>query len=134
MSYAQWIAIKIVSENTTLTIKNARLSWGKFHKEGNKDAEISPSEINGVEVRSGESFSIFSCGRSNSASGTRGSFELYDRNIRVGIFDWNSPWGIKRNSFNWWPDASKDSYLVQIDGGNRDSGAIGNVTIVVLKR
>lgn len=133
MSHAQWIAIKIVSENMTLTVKNAHLRFGKFHKEGNKDAEIKASEINGTTIKSGESALIFSCGREHSPSGTRGRIDLFHGDVRVGIFDWNSPWGISRNSFNWWPDASKEIYRTDIEGGNRNSGAIGNVTVISIK-
>ncbi|MGH1517887.1 aegerolysin family protein [Chryseobacterium sp. JK1] len=133
MAYAQWIEVKIVSENMTLTVKNASLSWGKFYEQGNKDKEISTADINKITVESGKNASICSCGRSDASSGTEGSFELYNGDTKIGKFNWDCPWGKKDNSFNWNQDASKDSYFSSREGGNTNSGAIGNVTITCIK-
>ena len=116
-----------------LKCKNSNLSWGKFYKYGNKDEEISTDDINKITVASGKSAWICSCGRSDSSSGTEGSFELYDGDTKVGKFNWDCPWGKKSNSFNWNQDGSKDSYNTSIEGGNKDSGAIGTVTITCIK-
>ena len=133
MAYAQWIAIKISSENMTLSIRNTILYNGKFHEEGNKDGEIKPFEINKIDIKSGETAWIFSSGREDAAEGTKGRIDLYHGDTRVGIFDWNCPWGIKTNSFNWWRDASEETYITKIEGGNRNSGAIGQVSITSIK-
>jgi hypothetical protein len=133
MAYEQWIAIKIVSENMTLTVRNTKLDPGKFHTAASKDEEIKPSQINGTTIKSGKNVWIFSSGRKDSPTGTKGSIDLYHGDVRVGIFDWNCPWGSKRNSFNWWPDASKEIYYTSITGGRR-SGAIGEVTIIAIKQ
>ncbi|WP_281233264.1 aegerolysin family protein [Flavobacterium gelatinilyticum] len=133
MAYAQWIEVKIVSENMTLKVQNAKLSWGKFYEYGNKDKELSTSEINNITVDSGTSTRICSCGRSDASSGTEGSFDLYDGDTKIGSFNWDCPWGKKKNSFNWSQSASKDSYSTDREGGNTDSGAIGNVTITCVK-
>lgn len=134
MAYAQWIEVKIVSENMTLKVKNANLNWGKFYEYGNKDKEISKDDINKIEVASGKSAWICSCGRSDASSGTEGSFELYDGDTKIGKFNWDCPWGKKSNTFDWNQDASKDIYFTEREGGNKDSGAIGTVTITCIKK
>ncbi|WP_295230648.1 aegerolysin family protein [uncultured Chryseobacterium sp.] len=133
MAYAQWIEVKIVSENMTLQVKNATLQWGKFYEEGDKDKEISTDDINKITVDSGKSKSICSCGRSDASSGTQGSFELYNGDTKIGKFVWECPWGKKDNSFSWTQDASDKSYYSNREGGNKNSGAIGNVTISCIK-
>jgi hypothetical protein len=134
MAYSQWIEVKIVSENMTLHVKNASLSWGKFYEAGDKDKEISTDDINKITVESGKTAFICSCGRSGSSTGTEGSFELYDGETKIGKFDWDCPYNKKTNSFNW--NADKDNekfYFTNREGGNKDSGAIGNVTITCIK-
>jgi hypothetical protein len=133
MAYAQWIEVKVVSENMNLKVKNANLSWGKFYQYGNKDNEISTEDINKITVASSKSDNICSCGRSGASSGTEGSFELYDGDTKIGKFNWDCPWGKKSNSLSWTQDGSKDSYSTSREGGNTDSGAIGNVTISCIK-
>lgn len=134
MAYSQWIDVKIVSENMTMNVKEAKLDWGKFYKQGDKDKEISTADINKIAVESGKDARICSCGRSGSATGTEGSFELYDGEIKIGKFYWDCPWWKKDNSFSWTQEEStKSSYSTNMEGGNTDSGAIGNVTITCIK-
>lgn len=133
MAYAQWIEVKVVSENMTLNVKNASLNWGKFFEQGNKDKEISTDDINKISIESGKSAWICSCGRSDASSGTEGSFDLYNGSTKIGHFKWDCPWGKKSNSFNWTQEASKDLYSTDREGGNTDAGAIGNVTITCIK-
>lgn len=133
MAYAQWIEVKVVSENMTLKVQHANLNWGKFYKNGDKDTEISSGDIDKITVESGKSTMVCSCGRSGASSGTEGSFELYNGDTKIGKFNWVCPWGKKSNSFSWNQEASKDSYYTNRDGGNTDSGAIGNVTITCIK-
>lgn len=134
MAYAQWIEVKVASENMTLKVKNASLDWGKFYESGNKDKEISKDDINKIEVASGKSAMICSCGRSDASSGTVGSFDLYDGDTKIGKFNWNCPWGKKDNTFEWkQEDATKSAYNTSREGGNTSSGAIGNVTITCIK-
>ncbi|WP_264537520.1 aegerolysin family protein [Flavobacterium sp. N1736] len=134
MAYAQWIEVKLVSENMTLKVQNASLSWGKFYESGNKDKEISSDEINKITVASGKTASVNSCGRSDASSGTEGSFDLYDGDTKIGRFNWDCPWGKKDNNFGWTQvEATKTAYSTSRDGGNTSSGAIGNVTITCIK-
>lgn len=118
----------------TMKVQNASLDWGKFYEYDNKDKELSAGEINKIEVASGKSAWICSCGRSDASSGTEGSFELYDGSVKIGRFKWNCPWGKKGNSFEWTQDASTESYFTEREGGNKDSGAIGTVTITCIKK
>lgn len=73
-----------------------------------------------------------SCGRSDSASGTQGSFDLYDGDTRVVTLVWNCPWGSKSNS---WSQSNQNSkYVVSVTGGSMDSGSIGVLTVEVIKK
>ncbi|MDX6914309.1 aegerolysin family protein [Pectobacterium carotovorum] len=132
MAYAQWVEIRIYSENMTLTVKNVVQSWGKFYKKGNKDDEISKDKIEGLKIDYDSNVTICSCGRSNSWSGTEGSFELYDGSVLVGKYYWDCPWGSKDNKSEWTKGDSKN-YETSIEGGNLDSGAIGNVYLTCIK-
>lgn len=131
MSYAQWIGSEVHPINFQISIKNAKLAWGKFYQEGNKDKELSSDEINKITIASGSVGKIYSCGRSDSASGTEGSFDVYDGGTHVGTFYWNCPWGSKSNTFFW--TGMTREYIAQVSGGNTDSGAIGHVEIKLVK-
>ncbi|WP_332400451.1 aegerolysin family protein [Vibrio metschnikovii] len=127
MAYAQWISITIEPKNYDVTIKNIHNDWGKFYQ-GSKDNEISPEDIDGRVVKAGEKFTISSCGRSDASSGTEGSFDIYRDDTHVGNYYWDCPWGSKTNTSTWTNDNS--NFITQVTGGNLDSGAIGNVSIV----
>jgi hypothetical protein len=132
MAYAQWITVKINAINSELKIKNATLAWGKFHLCGNKDTEIEVATINAVVIHAGDSYTVCSCGRSDAASGTEGHFDIYDGDTRIGNFYWDCPWGKKSNSFLW-ASAASQAYVTQCEGGNPYAGAIGNMSIKVVK-
>lgn len=53
-------------------ITNDPCSGGKFHKHGDKDADISSRDVNEMSVAAGSHANIYSCGRSDHASGTEG--------------------------------------------------------------
>ena len=130
MAYAQWVEINIKPINFNTTIKNVRADWGKFYS-GSKDNEIDVSKINNHQISENDSYTISSCGRSDSASGTEGKFDLYDGNTHIGEYYWDCPWGSKTNISNWNP--SSEDYIVQVTGGNLDSGALGNIFLKVVK-
>ena len=134
MSYAQWIGISVKPYKLNLNIQNAQLSWGKFHREDDRDSDISSNEINQIKMRDGNSASIYSCGRSDAASGTQGSIDIYDADTakKIGTFSWDSPWGSKHNTFGW-SYSDSENYIAQVTGGNKDSGAIGNLRIEIGK-
>ena len=67
---------------------------------GDKDYEISVGDIENATILPGENFMISSCGRSDSASGTEGEFEIYeDGGGKVRHFYWSCPWGSKINTW-----------------------------------
>ena len=131
MAYAQWVSVTVQVIGFTGVIKNAVHQWGKFYESGNKDNEISPSDIDGTTIASGSSFTINACGREDAASGTEGSFDVYDGDTHVGTYSWDCPWGSKTNSSTWSPGS--DSYVGQVTGANLDSGALGNVSLKIAK-
>ncbi|WP_310555877.1 aegerolysin family protein [Flavobacterium sp.] len=136
MAYAQWVAITIYPSNFEITLKNVAHSWGKFYKDGNKDNEIQPSEIEGTKIAAGNSYVIYACGRSDAAAGTEGSFDIYDGATVVGTYTWDCPWGSKTNSSNWSPNGPQppfNNYITQQSGANLNSGALGNVTLQTTK-
>ena len=129
MAYAQWVEISIESKTgSTLSIKNAQHACGKFFKNNNKDEEISPDDINKIQIPSGDKGIIASCGREDAASGTEGSFDIYDGETKVGNYYWDCPWGSKSNQSTWTSTPS-ENYITEVTGGNSDSGALGNVYI-----
>lgn len=107
---------------------------GKFHKTGNKDAEISASEINSIVIPPGSSSDVSSCGRSDSPSGTEGTIDLYDGSTKICTVYWNCPWGSKSNDFQIRDRNSSAGYMVSVGDWNRDSGALGTVEIEVGRR
>ncbi|KAM0227517.1 hypothetical protein ACHAP5_012168 [Fusarium lateritium] len=133
MAYAQWVYILIQSKIASgeISIKNVNLNWGKFFNYNNKDDEISTDEIKKITIGSNKSAGIASCGRSDASSGTEGSLDLYDGDVKICHIYWSCPWGSKTNTFT--VDAVDDNYIVQQTGANLDSGALGNVTVKVAK-
>ncbi|MBI0551571.1 aegerolysin family protein [Pectobacterium parmentieri] len=133
-AYAQWVEIDIFAENMDVIIKKVNLKWGKFYEQGNKDKEIKPDEINGYVIKSGKSYKIYSCGRENASSGTEGSISLYHENELLGKYYWDCPWGNKTNKDNL-SDVTKDpQYEISKEGGNYQSGALGNIKITCRKK
>ncbi|SMP14427.1 aegerolysin family protein [Flavobacterium hercynium] len=134
MAYSQWVVVKIVSENMTLKVQNAKLDYGKFYKKDNKDHTISIADINKITIASGKIDYVCSCGRSGSSTGTEGRFELFEGDTKIGEFGWDCPYWKKTNHFNWTQvEATKKTYSTNMEGGNKDSGAIGNITITCVK-
>ena len=135
MSYAQWVEMNIAPVGLlNIKIKNAQLNCGKFYHLGDKNNEIYAEEIDKMIVSNDQPIAeatICSCGRSDAAMGTDGEFTMYDDSINIGTVYWSCPWGSKTNSLFFSP--ASDEYIVQITGGNFDSGALGNVKIKVAK-
>jgi hypothetical protein len=136
-AYAQWVVVTInnKSKSMTATVGGAYLKWGKFHKDGNKDEEIPPSDINKIEIPPGGKARVCSCGRSDAASGTEGGFYLYDGTDQnndkcIGEVYWNCPWGSKENTFTTTPK-NPDKYNISNGPYNKSGGALGNVDVFV---
>ncbi|KAF4415276.1 Aegerolysin family protein [Fusarium austroafricanum] len=135
MAYAQWVYILLKIQgsvgSTPVTLWNVHLDTGKFYQYDNKDEEVSRDTVQNISISSGNSVGIASCGRSDSPSGTEGSFELWVGNTKICKIYWDCPWGSKRNTFT--VSEVNDEYLVEASGANIDSGALGNVTVKIGK-
>lgn len=118
-----WCTLVIENRSSeTITIKNVQLQWGKFCDGGKYSKitslplspvrwffvnasstgygpcnEISPSDIDGKTVAPKKSYSIYTCGRQSSASGTEGSIDLYVKNEKIATVYWDCPWGMSPN-------------------------------------
>lgn len=139
MAYAQWATFDINVKGFAVIIQNVDLKWGKFHELDDKDKEIDAKKINGkvIDYDTADKDRIISvCGRSDAASGTEGSFELYrydpstkKATVKLAVITWDCPWGSKKNTF----DASSENknYMVSHSHPNTDSSALGNITIKI---
>ncbi|KAF1933691.1 Aegerolysin family protein [Didymella exigua CBS 183.55] len=134
MAYAQWVVIHIINSfrQGTISLKNAQAMWGKFYKNGNKDAEIGAGEVNETTVAAGSEADISSCGRSDAASGTEGKVDVFDGDTQVCTIYWNCPWGSKSNDFQI--QNRNNDYGITVGEWNRDSGALGKVDVDVSKK
>ncbi|KAH7902766.1 putative Asp-hemolysin precursor [Hygrophoropsis aurantiaca] len=130
-AYKQWVVLTITNSFSSrpLMIKNASLSWGKFHRNGNKDEELSPSEIDKIVIPPGSVQSVSSCGRSDAASGTEGTIDLYDNETKVCTLYWNCPWGSPTNNFEVRDVNKAGGYIVSNGPWNVSGGALGNIAI-----
>ena len=117
MAYAEWIAVSIEVSSSlgTVGIRNAVLQWGKFYRYNDQDAELSIAQIDDINVTAGNPQWIASCGRESASSGTQGSFDCYDGNVKMGSFSWNDPWASGAvNTFVFTP--ASDSYAGTVIG------------------
>jgi len=97
-----------------------------------KDDEIPASDIEGKVILAGESYRVNSCGRANASSGTEGSFDLVDQNgTAIRDLYWNCPWGKKTNV--WRVTGGNVKWLLESNGANLNSGALGTITVTVVK-
>ncbi|KAF8726099.1 hypothetical protein AX14_008081 [Amanita brunnescens Koide BX004] len=134
MAYAQWVVINIVNSSARpVVIKNVRIHWGKFYKEGDKNIEVSVHAIENTRILPGQEFRISSCGRENATSGTEGEFDIFeDGSDKIRHFYWDCPWGKKGNT--WRVSESNRKWVVDTWGANIDSGALGNITVDLFKK
>lgn len=102
---------------------------GKFYRYPDKDKEISASEVNKEVAGPGGDASIAACGRENASSGTEGSIDIYDGDVRVCNVYWDCPWA-GRNRFV--PRNKNGRYVVDHTDVS-DDGPIGEVTVKVVK-
>jgi hypothetical protein len=135
MAYAQWVKITIVAKNYDVQIKGANLNWGKFYDCDNKDNEVKWGDEDKI-IPKGSAGMICSCGRADSATGTEGSFNIYDGETLVAAYYWCCPWGSKTNTSKLTPNSNpdvSDNYATQLSGGNFNAGALGDITIKCVK-
>nr|ANC28024.1 umbellolysin [Polyporus umbellatus] len=135
-AYPQWVSITIENVGTTdIKLKNLSVSWGKLYGDGEKDMELPPSEYEGKLIQPNTKLQLNACNRENSPSGTTGEFDLVDPSANDKLIRnlcWDCPWSSTRNE--WIVRGSNSSFIVESIGGNQDSGALGNITVNVLKK
>lgn len=110
---------------------------GKFHQNGNKDADITPEAVNAVTVAAGKTTDISSCGKSDAASGTEGTLDLYDGDTKICTIYWNSPWGSKTNDFWISGRNTADGYSVSYGGPKfnpHGPGPLGEAEVEISKK
>lgn len=129
MGHVNWVRINVMTHFVDMVIQNAYLDWGKFHKDGDKDQELSVSEINGTVVSS--SVIIASCGRYFSATGVEGGFEIHHKGVNIGTLRWNCPYS--GDNYYEWEFAKKEyekTYPVMKSDCKKD-GNLGNKFISI---
>ncbi|KAI1199288.1 aegerolysin type hemolysin [Nemania serpens] len=105
---------------------------GKFYELGDKGQEISATQINKIVINADDKAYVCACGRSDSATGTSGTFELYQDNTFICQINWNCPY-IGSNSFHPQKVSSKGGYIVS-DGGWPTDGPLGVVNVEIAKK
>ncbi|MDG4596773.1 MAG: aegerolysin family protein [Candidatus Contendobacter sp.] len=139
MAYGQWVSFTVRVKGFAGRADLANLIWGKFYKYDDKDSEIDIAAVNNIKFENNNTYSniIASCGRSDAASGTEGSFYICidgkapdDPDYKVCKISWDCPWGTKTNTFAA-SDFDPDKYVVSIIGGSTYGGSIGMLTVVV---
>ncbi|KAJ5834401.1 Aegerolysin family protein [Penicillium robsamsonii] len=132
MVYSQWVVIKISNLcRGTISIANAKVDYGKFHKIEDKDAELSPEDINSIVLKPNDEANVCACGRANIHYGTEGSFELFDGADKVCRIYFDDPYNSSINNFQIFEKNSR--YAIDVSSWSRE-GALGNVSVEVLKK
>jgi hypothetical protein len=118
MGYGDWMDLRVVNSTTKKNIKisNATIDWGKYYRQGDKNAEMSPGDYIGTTIPPGKSAYVCACGRKDTTSGTNGTItfdeegtgricwvsfsapEHGDNKFDVHDLD-ESKWKVKRPSF-----------------------------------
>ena len=114
--------------NDSIWITNINLDYGKLYDGSSMDNEVNPGDIIGTEIKSKQSYTVYSCGRKNSPSGTEGTATVSDKKNqgnRIADIYWDCPYS-GRNKLEK-RKANKD-WLVDVPAVLPD-GAIGHVTV-----
>ncbi len=132
MGYNQWVSFIISNcTNNKIIIDNANLEFGKWYRDGNKDFNLEPKDINHTVIYPGETIRINCCGRILAITGCEGSFDLVeDDGTVIRHIYFNCP------SFNVTNMLSiaigrSNKYIVEHKGANFYGGALGNVEITL---
>ncbi|KAH8803391.1 putative Asp-hemolysin precursor [Xylogone sp. PMI_703] len=136
MGYAEDVVIKIQNETgVTIKLADTQLLWyGKFHKPSHKDVQINErEELDGVRIENRESFSIYSCGRADSATGTEGTIDLTHNNgDKFATLYWECSWGKTTNNFEI--RDNQGDYAINATGWNRTGQSLGTVDVKVMRK
>lgn len=140
MAYKQWAQIKIQPVGFNAKIGKITLEWGKLHEPGYddkaKDKEVPAARISGMEILDGFSYTIYTCGRSDSPSGTEGNVVILDEfeTEPVCKIHWDSPFGNSANLLDIANRNERVKYYTSVSEHNQScNGALGSVTITITK-
>lgn len=143
MGYNQYVNILLRAENFKIKIMDAKLNCGKFYQSGNKDKELSATDIKNIEIEAGiKPDTINSCGRDGASKGTEGLITILDaENDRIlGTYKWDCPFWKSKNTSKWqrdknFPQEDFDAnYQVFLNPGKKSGGPIGKVELVIIKK
>ncbi|KAI3115593.1 hypothetical protein CBS147333_1093 [Penicillium roqueforti] len=128
--YKQWITIHLINSMHSghVYVKHAILEYGRFHRNGDRNDEISTEMIDQTQVAPGSSVNINSCGNPAEASGTEGSIELYDGYTRIAKVHW--PCHLGNHSSEFGISELNDHYWIKSGAWDADS-AIGFLDVQV---
>ncbi|MCJ1355130.1 MAG: hypothetical protein MMC33_005121 [Icmadophila ericetorum] len=123
------ITISNRSSDKTLKIQNLTMKWGKIYPEGNKNGpEISPADVENTEIKPKKSYVFRTCGRSDSASGTEGYFDLNVDDKMVRNIYWSSPWGVSDNIFKL--SGEDEDWMAEVRPAGNQGGNAGPLGVV----
>nr|AOW41304.1 hemolysin [Sparassis latifolia] len=128
MGYSQWVSITLQnSSGQDIQTANVNLPWGKFYADDNKGRDIPASSVVDQVVPAGDSFTVYSCGREDSPTGTEGSFDVVDASSGAVIrtISWHCPY-VGDNTFKLLD--SNDAWAVDTSGFSQH-GALGQITV-----
>lgn len=133
MGYAQWILLNIINNlhNQNIQIKDAQLSYGKFHAVGDKDTEIPSETISNMQILAGHTARVASSGRRDTPTGTTGSIDLSHDGTKICTVYWDCPWGSQQNTLKIQDQNSVSGYLCKLGKWNEYGGPIGDVGVKV---
>lgn len=81
MGQGDWVSITVTNKSKTRTMKisSLTLQWGKLYDgPDDRETEVSSGRYVDKEIAPKGSIEFYSCGRSDSASGSEGSFTVVD--------------------------------------------------------
>ncbi|KAF9057278.1 aegerolysin type hemolysin [Panaeolus papilionaceus] len=131
MGYGDWVHITITNKSRSRTLKISYIDalYGKFY-EGNKDNEVQPGAFINKEIPPKGSLDIYSCGRSDSPSGTEGNVTIADStdsgNVEVVNVYWDCPYS-GQNKFHKTRENNED-YIVALSSFST-SGPLKDISV-----
>lgn len=111
------------------------ISSGKFYDAPDKEKEILPRDIEGLEIKDNEHLLIHICGRDQEPRGTTGTIDLDDiEDQYIATLYWNVPFGSRTNTFSVSGPGRRSKYIVAADGYNRSGTGLGTADVEVTKK
>lgn len=105
---------------------------GKWYAHPDKGHELSDNDVQGgFAGPNGETVNIAASGRSWTPTGTEGHFDIYHGGVKVCNVYFDCPFSHIHNNFEI--SEVNDQYVVQATGQSLDRGALGDITIKVVK-